>query len=166
MAMEFRLPNLTGSTDEKINIAELRRFLFQHIQQLNVVLGQLEQLMDTGSQTKAKAAQSGQGEIGQGEIVKKVLAKTGKEYVRRSQFDRYIRMGLLGQDDAGQHYGVDIGHTESTEGGTVFRLAARLEPGASWLYDGSGNKVLGVVGSTVRIGSYTIETSGGKITID
>lgn len=161
MAMEFRLPNLTGSADEKINIAELRRFLFQHIQQLNVVLGQLEQLMETGSQTQAQAAQSGQGEI-----VKKVLAQTGKEYVRRSQFDRYIRMGLLGQDDAGQHYGVDIGHTESTEGGTVFRLAARLEPGASWLYDGSGNKVLGVVGSTVRIGSYTIETSGGKITID
>lgn len=161
MAMEFRLPNLTGSADEKVNIAELRRFLFQHIQQLNVVLGQLEQLMETGSQTQAQAAQSGQGEI-----VKKVLAQTGKEYVRRSQFDRYIRMGLLGQDDAGQHYGVDIGHTESTEGGTVFRLAARLEPGASWLYDGSGNKVLGVVGSTVRIGSYTIETSGGKITID
>lgn len=161
MAMEFRLPNLTGSADEKINIAELRRFLFQHIQQLNVALGQLEQLMETGSQTQAQAAQSGQGEI-----VKKVLAQTGKEYVGRSQFDRYIRMGLLGQDDAGQHYGVDIGHTESTEGGTVFRLAARLEPGASWLYDGSGNKVLGVVGSTVRIGSYTIETSGGKITID
>lgn len=161
MAMEFRLPNLTGSADEKINIAELRRFLFQHIQQLNVALGQLEQLMETGSQTQAQAAQSGQGEI-----VKKVLAQTGKEYVSRSQFDRYIRMGLLGQDDAGQHYGVDIGHTESTEGGTVFRLAARLEPGASWLYDGSGNKVLGVVGSTVRIGSYTIETSGGKITID
>lgn len=161
MAMEFRLPNLTGSTDEKINIAELRRFLFQHIQQLNVALGQLEQLMETGSQTQAQAAQSGQGEI-----VKKVLAQTGKEYVGRSQFDRYLRMGLLGQDDAGQHYGVDIGHTESTEGGTVFRLAARLEPGASWLYDGSGNKVLGVVGSTVRIGSYTIETSGGKITID
>lgn len=161
MAMEFRLPNLTGSADEKIDIAELRRFLFQHIQQLNVALGQLEQLMETGSQTQAQAAQSGQGEI-----VKKVLAQTGKEYVRRSQFDRYIRMGLLGQDDAGQHYGVDIGHTESTEGGTVFRLAARLEPGASWLYDGSGNKVLGVVGSTVRIGSYTIETSGGKITID
>lgn len=161
MAMEFRLPNLTGSTDEKVNIAELRRFLFQHIQQLNVALRQLEQLMETGSQTQAQAAQSGQGEI-----VKKVLAQTGKEYVRRSQFDRYIRMGLLGQDDAGQHYGVDIGHTESTEGGTVFRLAARLEPGASWLYDGSGNKVLGVVGSTVRIGSYTIETSGGKITID
>lgn len=161
MAMEFRLPNLTGSADEKINIGELRRFLFQHIQQLNVALGQLEQLMETGSQTQAPAAQSGQGEI-----VKKVLAQTGKEYVRRSQFDRYIRMGLLGQDDAGQHYGVDIGHTESTEGGTVFRLAARLEPGASWLYDGSGNKVLGVVGSTVRIGSYTIETSGGKITID
>ena len=161
MAMEFRLPNLTGSADEQVNIGELRRFLFQHIQQLNVVLGQLEQLMETGSQTQAQAAQSGQGEI-----VKKVLAQTGKEYVRRSQFDRYIRMGLLGQDDAGQHYGVDIGHTESTEGGTVFRLAARLEPGASWLYDGSGNKVLGVVGSTVRIGSYTIETSGGKITID
>lgn len=161
MAMEFRLPNLTGSADEQVNIAELRRFLFQHIQQLNVALGQLEQLMETGSQTQAQAAQSGQGEI-----VKKVLAQTGKEYVRRSQFDRYIRMGLLGQDDAGQHYGVDIGHTESTEGGTVFRLAARLEPGASWLYDGSGNKVLGVVGSTVRIGSYTIETSGGKITID
>lgn len=161
MAMAFRLPNLTGSADEKINIAELRRFLFQHIQQLNVALGQLEQLMETGSQTQAQAAQSGQGEI-----VKKVLAQTGKEYVRRSQFDRYLRMGLLGQDDAGQHYGVDIGHTESTEGGTVFRLAARLEPGASWLYDGSGNKVLGVVGSTVRIGSYTIETSGGKITID
>nr|DAL12373.1 MAG TPA_asm: hypothetical protein [Caudoviricetes sp.] len=161
MAMEFRLPNLTGSADEKIDIAELRRFLFQHIQQLNVALGQLEQLMETGSQTQAQAAQSGQGEI-----VKKVLAQTGKEYVRRSQFDRYIRMGLLGQDDAGQHYGVDIGHTESTEGGTVFLLAARLEPGASWLYDGSGNKVLGVVGSTVRIGSYTIETSGGKITID
>lgn len=161
MAMAFRLPNLTGSADEKINIGELRRFLFQHIQQLNVVLGQLEQLMETGSQTQAQAAQSGQGEI-----VKKVLAQTGKEYVGRSQFDRYIRMGLLGQDDAGQHYGVDIGHTESTEGGTVFRLAARLEPGASWLYDGSGNKVLGVVGSTVRIGSYTIETSGGKITID
>ena len=161
MAMEFRLPNLTGSADEKINIAELRRFLFQHIQQLNVVLGQLEQLMETGSQTQAQAAQSGQGEI-----VKKVLAQTGKEYVGRSQFDRYIRMGLLGQDNAGQHFGVDIGHAESTEGGTVFRLAARLEPGASWLYDGSGNKVLGVVGSTVRIGSYTIETSGGKITID
>lgn len=161
MAMAFRLPNLTGSADEKINIGELRRFLFQHIQQLNVVLGQLEQLMETGSQAQAQAAQSGQGEI-----VKKVLAQTGKEYVGRSQFDRYIRMGLLGQDDAGQHYGVDIGHTESTEGGTVFRLAARLEPGASWLYDGSGNKVLGVVGSTVRIGSYTIETSGGKITID
>lgn len=161
MAMAFRLPNLTGSADEKINIAELRRFLFQHIQQLNVALGQLEQLMETGSQTQVQAAQSGQGEI-----VKKVLAQTGKEYVGRSQFDRYIRMGLLGQDDAGQHYGVDIGHTESTEGGTVFRLAARLEPGASWLYDGSGNKVLGVVGSTVRIGSYTIETSGGKITID
>lgn len=161
MAMEFRLPNLTGSADEKINIAELRRFLFQHIQQLNVALGQLEQLMETGSQTQAQAAQSGQGEI-----VKKVLAQTGKEYVGRSQFDRYIRMGLLGQDDAGQHYGVAIGRTESTEGGTVFRLAARLEPGASWLYDGSGNKVLGVVGSTVRIGSYTIETSGGKITID
>lgn len=161
MAMAFRLPNLTGSADEKINIEELRRFLFQHIQQLNVALGQLEQLMETGSQTQAQAAQSGQGEI-----VKKVLAQTGKEYVGRSQFDRYIRMGLLGQDDAGQHYGVDIGHTESTEGGTVFRLAARLEPGASWLYDGSGNKVLGVVGSTVRIGSYTIETSGGKITID
>lgn len=161
MAMEFRIPNLTGSADEKVNIAELRRFLFQHIQQLNVVLGQLEQLMETGSQTQAQAAQSGQGEI-----VKKVLAQTGKEYVGRSQFDRYIRMGLLGQNDAGQHYGVDIGHTESTEGGTVFRLAARLEPGASWLYDGSGNKVLGVVGSTVRIGSYTIETSGGKITID
>lgn len=161
MAMEFRLPNLTGSADEKVNIGELRRFLFQHIQQLNVALGQLEQLMETGSQTQAQAAQSGQGEI-----VKKVLAQTGKEYVGRSQFDRYIRMGLLGQDDAGQHYGVDIGHTESTEGGTVFRLAARLEPGASWLYDGSGNKVLGVVGSTVRIGSYTIETSGGKITID
>lgn len=161
MAMEFRLPNLTGSADEKIDIGELRRFLFQHIQQLNVALGQLEQLMETGSQTQAQAAQSGQGEI-----VKKVLAQTGKEYVRRSQFDRYIRMGLLGQDDAGQHYGVDIGHTESTEGGTVFLLAARLEPGASWLYDGSGNKVLGVVGSTVRIGSYTIETSGGKITID
>lgn len=164
MAMEFRLPNLTGSADEKINIAELRRFLFQHIQQLNVALGQLEQLMDTGSKTQAQAAQSGQGEI-----VKKVLAQTGKEYVGRSQFDRYLRMGLLGQDDAGQHYGVDIGHaesTEGTEGGTVFRLAARLEPGASWLYDGSGNKVLGVVGSTVRIGSYTIETSGGKITID
>nr|DAW55240.1 MAG TPA: hypothetical protein [Caudoviricetes sp.] len=161
MAMEFRLPNLTGSADEKVNIGELRRFLFQHIQQLNVALGQLEQLMETGSQAQAQAAQSGQGEI-----VKKVLAQTGKEYVGRSQFDRYIRMGLLGQDDAGQHYGVDIGHTESTEGGTVFRLAARLEPGASWLYDGSGNKVLGVVGSTVRIGSYTIETSGGKITID
>lgn len=161
MAMEFRLPNLTGSADEKVNIGELRRFLFQHIQQLNVALGQLEQLMETGSQTQAQAAQSGQGEI-----VKKVLAQTGKEYVRRSQFDRYIRMGLLGQDDAGQHYGVDIGHTESTEGGTVFRLAARLEPGASWLYDGSGNRVLGVVGSTVRIGSHTIETSGGKITID
>lgn len=161
MAMAFRLPNLTGSADEKVNIGELRRFLFQHIQQLNVALGQLEQLMETGSQTQAQAAQSGQGEI-----VKKVLAQTGKEYVGRSQFDRYIRMGLLGQDDAGQHYGVDIGHTESTEGGTVFRLAARLEPGASWLYDGSGNKVLGVVGSTVRIGSYTIETSGGKITID
>lgn len=161
MAMEFRLPNLTGSADEKVNIEELRRFLFQHIQQLNVALGQLEQLMETGSQTQARAAQSGQGEI-----VKKVLAQTGKEYVGRSQFDRYIRMGLLGQDDAGQHYGVDIGYTESTEGGTVFRLAARLEPGASWLYDGSGNKVLGVVGSTVRIGSYTIETSGGKITID
>lgn len=161
MAMAFRLPNLTGSADEKINIGELRRFLFQHIQQLNVVLGQLEQLMETGSQAQAQAAQSGQGEI-----VKKVLAQTGKEYVGRSQFDRYIRMGLLGQDDAGQHYGVDIGHTESTESGTVFRLAARLEPGASWLYDGSGNKVLGVVGSTVRIGSYTIETSGGKITID
>ena len=161
MAMEFRLPNLMGSADEKVNIGELRRFLFQHIQQLNVALGQLEQLMETGSQTQAQAAQSGQGEI-----VKKVLAQTGKEYVGRSQFDRYIRMGLLGQDDAGQHYGVDIGHTESTEGGKVFRLAARLEPGASWLYDGSGNKVLGVVGSTVRIGSYTIETSGGKITID
>lgn len=161
MAMEFRLPNLTGSTDEKVNIAELRRFLFQHIQQLNVALGQLEQLMDTGSQTQAQAAQSGQGEI-----VKKVLAQTGKEYVSRSQFDRYLRMGLLGQDDAGQHYGVDIGHAESTESGAVFRLAARLEPGASWLYDGSGNKVLGVVGSTVRIGSYTIETSGGKITIE
>lgn len=161
MAMEFRLPNLTGSADEKVNIAELRRFLFQHIQQLNVALGQLEQLMETGSQTQARAAQSGQGEI-----VKKVLAQTGKEYVSRSQFDRYLRMGLLGQDDAGQHYGVDIGHAESTESGTVFRLAARLEPGASWLYDGSGNKVLGVVGSTVRIGSYTIETSGGKITID
>lgn len=161
MAMEFRLPNLTGSADEKVNIAELRRFLFQHIQQLNVALGQLEQLMDSGSQAQAQAAQSGQGEI-----VKKVLAQTGKEYVGRSQFDRYIRMGLLGQDDAGQHYGVDIGRTESTESGTVFRLAARLEPGESWLYDGSGNKVLGVVGSTVRIGSYTIETSGGKITID
>ena len=161
MAMEFRLPNLTGSTDETVNIAELRRFLFQHIQQLNVALGQLEQLMDTGSQTQAQAAQSGQGEI-----VKKVLAQTGKEYVSRSQFDRYLRMGLLGQDDAGQHYGGDIGHAESTESGTVFRLAARLEPGASWLYDGSGNKVLGVVGSTVRIGSYTIEMSGGKITIE
>lgn len=161
MAMEFRLPNLTGSADEKVNIAELRRFLFQHIQQLNVALGQLEQLMDSGSQTQAQAAQSGQGEI-----VKKVLAQTGKEYVGRSQFDRYIRMGLLGQDDAGEHYGVDIGRTQGTESGTVFRLAARLEPGASWLYDGSGNKVLGVVGSTVRIGSYTIETSGGKITID
>ena len=49
MAMEFRLPNLTGSADETVNIAELRRFLFQHIQQLNVALGQLEQLMDTGS---------------------------------------------------------------------------------------------------------------------
>lgn len=161
MAMEFRLPNLTGSADEKVNIAELRRFLFQHIQQLNVALGQLEQLMDSGSQAQAQAAQSGQGEI-----VKKVLAQTGKEYVGRSQFDRYIRMGLLGQDDAGEHYGVDIGRTQGTESGTVFRLAARLEPGASWLYDGSGNKVLGVVGSTVRIGSYTISTSGGKITID
>lgn len=161
MAMEFRLPNLTGSADEKVNIAELRRFLFQHIQQLNVALGQLEQLMDSGSQAQAQAAQSGQGEI-----VKKVLAQTGKEYVGRSQFDRYIRMGLLGQDDAGQHYGVDIGRTQGTESGTVFRLAARLEPGESWLYDGSGNKVLGVVGSTVRIGGYTIETSGGKITID
>ncbi len=161
MAMEFRLPNLTGSADEKVNIAELRRFLFQHIQQLNVALGQLEQLMDSGSQAQAQAAQSGQGEI-----VKKVLAQTGKEYVGRSQFDRYIRMGLLGQDDGGEHYGVDIGRTQGTESGTVFRLAARLEPGASWLYDGSGNKVLGVVGSTVRIGSYTISTSGGKITIE
>ena len=161
MAMEFRLPNLTGSADEKVNIAELRRFLFQHIQQLNVALGQLEQLMDSGSQAQAQAAQSGQGEI-----VKKVLAQTGKEYVGRSQFDRYIRMGLLGQDDAGQHYGVDIGRTQGTESGTVFRLAARLEPGASWLYDGSGNKVLGVVGSTVRLGSCTISTSGGKITIE
>ena len=161
MAMEFRLPNLTGSADEKVNIAELRRFLFQHIQQLNVALGQLEQLMDSGSQTQAQAAQSGQGEI-----VKKVLAQTGKEYVGRSQFDRYIRMGLLGQDDAGEHYGVDIGRTQGTESGTVFRLAARLEPGASWLYDGSGNKVLGVVGSTVRLWSCTISTSGGKITIE
>lgn len=156
MAMEFRPPNLTGSADEKVNLTELRRFLFQHIQQLNVALGQLESAIASGGQTQAAA------ETGTGQIVKKVLAQTSREYLTKSWFNDYFRVGLLG----GQQYGVEIGHEESTDGETTFRVAAKLTPGESWLYDGDGNKVLGVVGSTVRIGSYTISTSGGKITIE
>lgn len=159
MAMEFRLPNLTGSGDEKTDIAQLRRFLFQHIQQLNVVMGQLEMLAASGQQMQTEPE-------GTGKIVQKVLAQTSKEYLTKDWFGDYFRVGLLYSDAQGQHYGVEIGHMENIGGTAVFRAAARLTPGESYLCDGNGNKVLGAAGSTVQIGSCTIETADGKLTIE
>lgn len=79
MAMEFNLPSLQEREPGQA-IREINKYLFQTVQQLNIVLGQLEQKIEkTGKDTETAAK------------------KAAKEAVKppRSTFDQI--KGLVGQ---------------------------------------------------------------------
>lgn len=118
MQFDFRLPKLQGSGNTEKDMAALRSYLFQLVQALKIALGSSDG-GDTGTV-------SGGSTAGKTEILRKVRTQLEKEFLPKKKFNAYFRVGLLGEDEEGQHYGVDIGK-EDKDGN--FSRAVRIEPG-------------------------------------
>lgn len=122
MQFDFRLPKLSGSGSTEKDIAELRSYLFQLVQALKIALGS----SDGAGTDSVSGTSSGGSTAGKAELLRQVRAQLEKDFLPKSRFNAYFRVGLLGEDSEGQHYGVDIGK-EDEDGN--FSRAIRMEPG-------------------------------------
>ena len=137
MQFDFRLPKLQGSGNAEKDMAELRSYLFQLVQALKIALG---------SSVGADATTaSGGSTAGKAEILRQVRTQLEKEFLPKKKFNAWFRVGLLGEDSEGQHYGVDIGQ-EDKDGN--FSRAVRVEQGR------------------LEFGGFTIRETDGELTIE
>ena len=140
MTLEFRLPTLQGSGDTQRDLEAVKRYLFQTVQQLNAAMEVLTREKETTESTGGTGNTTA--------IYKKVKGQLEREFLAKEQFNKFFRVGLLYQDESGQHYGVEIGRQETeADGSKKFKAAARLEPGE------------------ITIDGYTIQTGDGHLTI-
>ena len=134
MQFDFRLPKLQGSGNTEKDMAELRSYLFQLVQALKIALG--------SSDGADAATASGGSTAG---ILRQVRTQLEKEFLPKKKFNAWFRVGLLGEDSEGQHYGVDIGQEDK---------------------DGNFSRVVRVEQGRLEFGGFTIRETDGELTIE
>lgn len=137
MSITLRLPPMQERTSAEMELRELKRYLFQLVQELNATLAMID---DGGGTKQAPAAAASQEQI-----IRRAQGQLAKTFLPRETFDGYFRAGLLDEDSSGKHYGVEIGEQDRSG---AFKASARFET------------------DEITIGDITIKKQDGRLTIE